>query len=157
MNSEKVPVITEEPYEGWLRYEIEGQKPWFKSPVPRTIIRSSGQLSEYLEREHAKNNLKEVTCDGFSFKRRMGLRVKSVSSTEDDHVSSSSREVLADDTQLGCCLSNNSTSSILNNLKRNGEVINHRRLLVNCASDIDTFRRNGRIQVNCGLLDNVSF
>ena len=38
------PVITEEPLPGWLRYETEGEKPWFRTPVPRMVIRDASKL-----------------------------------------------------------------------------------------------------------------
>ena len=42
------PIITEEPLPGWQRYEIEGQKPWFKTPAPRTVIRDAKKLQSFL-------------------------------------------------------------------------------------------------------------
>ena len=68
--------VTEEPSYGWIRIEVEGSKPYYKTPVPRTVIRDKGRLKEYLDKEHSKNRMVEVTEDMFSFKRRLGLRQK---------------------------------------------------------------------------------
>ena len=68
--------VTEEPSHGWIRIEVEGSKPYYKTPVPRTVIRDKGRLKEYLDKEHSKNRMVEVTEDMFSFKRRLGLRQK---------------------------------------------------------------------------------
>ena len=50
--------------------------PWFKSPVPRTVIRTSTMLKEYLDKEHKKNRMLDVDGSEFSFKRRYGLQEK---------------------------------------------------------------------------------
>ena len=60
MNLAKPPVITEEPVPGWLRYEVEGEKPWFKTPVPRTVIRDAIKLQDFLEKEHSNERMLEV-------------------------------------------------------------------------------------------------
>ena len=64
MSLDKLPLVTEEPYSGWLRYEIEGQRPWFKTPVPRIVIRNTGHLQEYLRKEHDKGNLLDINENG---------------------------------------------------------------------------------------------
>ena len=145
MNSNKVPVVTQEPFPGWFRYEIEGQKPWFQSPVPRTLIKSSGHLSEYLLREHAKGNMREVKAESFSFKRRMGLRVRSVSNVRRsiDKVTQS-RSVSFDDNKRK---SKSDQTSIIKNLTRNGEVIEHQKLLTSSACNLDTLRRERSLVV----------
>ena len=74
--TEKKQHISEEPAPGWLRFETEGSKPWFKSPVPRTVIRTSTMLKEYLDKEHKKNRMLDVDGSEFSFKRRYGLQEK---------------------------------------------------------------------------------
>ena len=45
--SEKLHV-TEEPLVGWLRVEVEGSKPWFKTQVSRTVIRNARMLQDFL-------------------------------------------------------------------------------------------------------------
>ena len=55
MNAAKNPEVSEdEPYVGWLRCEVSGEKPWYKTPFPRTIIRDHKKLLDYLEKEKAK-------------------------------------------------------------------------------------------------------
>ena len=71
--------MSEEPLPGWLRFEVEGSKPYFKTPVPRTIIRNARMLEDYLKKEHEKGRLQEVSGSEFSFKRRLGLKKKSKS------------------------------------------------------------------------------
>ena len=69
----KHEVVTEEPASGWLRYEVEGSTPWYKSPVPRTVLKSSRKVALFLEKEHAKGKMMDVNVNQFSFKRRLGL------------------------------------------------------------------------------------
>ena len=70
------PYISDEPASGWLRFEVEGEKPYFKSPVPRMVIRDRVKLAAYLEKEHAEGRMLDVVEDMFSFKRRLGLKRK---------------------------------------------------------------------------------
>ena len=74
-------VVTEEPLPGWLRYEIPGKAPFYKSPFPRTVIRTAAMLKEFLRKEHLAGRMKGVDGSEFSFKRRLGLKVKAVPST----------------------------------------------------------------------------
>ena len=71
---DKNPVITEEPLPGWLRHETEGEKPWFRTPVPRMVIRDASKLKGFLDKEHSQGRLLEIDGSQFSFKRRLGLR-----------------------------------------------------------------------------------
>ena len=66
--------ISEEPFNGWFRYERPGERPWYKSPVPRTVIRNGKMLKEYLLKERSQNRCLEVDESLFSFKSRFGLR-----------------------------------------------------------------------------------
>ena len=74
MSSARKPVITQEPLPGWLRLEVEGEKPLFKTPVPRTVIRDASKLREFLDKEHSNGRMLEIDGSEFSFKRRLGLR-----------------------------------------------------------------------------------
>ena len=69
-------VESEEPFPGWLRIEVEGKKPSYRSPFPRTTITSAAKLDEFLQKEHSGGRMKDVHRDHFSFKRRLGLRQK---------------------------------------------------------------------------------
>ena len=84
----KEPTVTEEPLPGWLRFETEGDKPWFKTPVPRTVIRDASKLQSFLGREHQHGRMLDVDGSEFSFKRRLGLQKKPVSSSSTTTVSS---------------------------------------------------------------------
>ena len=68
--------MTEEPYPGWLRFEIKGEKPYFKAPIPRTVIRDRVKLVNYLTKEQANGRMLEVDEGQFSFKRRFGLHTR---------------------------------------------------------------------------------
>ena len=68
--------VSDEPFPGWLKVEVEGQKPFYKTPFPRTIIRSGAMLKEYLAREQLAGRMDDVEIDKFSFKRKQAeLRV----------------------------------------------------------------------------------
>ena len=60
MSGDKDPHVTEEPLPGWQRFELEGQKPWFKTPVPRTVIRDAKKLQMFLEKEHQQGRMMDV-------------------------------------------------------------------------------------------------
>jgi len=108
-------VITEEPCSGWLRIEVEGEKPYYKTPVPRTVIRDKAKLNSYLDKEHAKNRMLDIQDDKFSFKRRLGLRNKRVSENEQRPPKDITTKKEPD--------------SIVERLTKSGKVINHRQLL----------------------------
>ena len=78
MNKAKHPSVTEEPLPGWQRFEVEGQKPWFKTPAPRAVIRDAKKLQSFLDKEHQQGRMLNVDGTEFSFKRRLGLQKKSV-------------------------------------------------------------------------------
>ena len=139
MNIDKVPVVTEEPYPGWLRYEVEGEKPWYRSPVPRTTIRNVGHLSEYLRKEQARNNMLDVSVSGFSFKRRFGLRTRSAPS-----VSTINKPITENDTNKSGIVK---PTSAVERLIRNSEPIDHRKLLSRAAGSLDSIRQQKEVQV----------
>ena len=136
MDLEKIPLVTEEPSAGWLRYEKEGEKPWFKTPVPRTVIRDASKLKIFLEKEHSLGRMLDVDVGLFSFKRRHGLRQKSV--TIAPSLSKSSTPF----TETGGAEKRVPEESILDRLTRNAEVLDHRKLLSNSSKMIDQFRQN---------------
>ena len=97
MPQEEEPIVTEEPVAGWLRYETPGARPFYKSPVPRTIIRDQKKLDTFLVKEHRQNRMLEITGTEFSFKRRYGLRIrKSSSSMSVDDSTQESASALTD-------------------------------------------------------------
>ena len=153
---EKVPVESEEPHPGWLRYEVEGSTPYYKSPVPRTVLRSARKLAQYLDIEHKKGNLLNVAVSDFSFKRRLGLKsskrgLTSYVASNKDVVScvKSSYELSVTDSrvsegddgkrnQLIVCKS----TSIVHRLSRSTEIVDHRKVLSAAAKNLDCSRVN---------------
>ena len=121
--------ILEEPAAGWLRYERPGEKPWYKSPVPRTVIRNAKILKDFLAKERSQQRCLEIDESLFSFKRRLGLRDKSSSST---NVSQSK----VGDTSLP------TPKSIVERLTRQGDIthLDHRKLLAGSAKSLDNAR-----------------
>ena len=140
MNLAKEPVVTEEPVPGWLRYEVEGKKPWFKTPVPRTVIRDAIKLQDFLEKEHSIGRMLEVDGKEFSFKRRFGLQKKQVSSDSSLQVlvgsdSEDNNEVTETSDKL---------STIVERLTRNTDIVDHKKLLSKSSKQVDDFRQNDR-------------
>ena len=127
MNLAKEPVITEEPLPGWLRYESEGGKPWFKTPVPRTVIRDSSKLQSFLEKEHRQGRMLEIDGSKFSFKRRFGLQKKPVSS---ENLELAGAGAVRKEESL----------SVVQRLTRNMEIMDHRKLLSKSSMKVDEFR-----------------
>ena len=80
MDEDPIRVETEEPFTGWLRVEVEGRKPSYRSPFPRTTITSAAKLGEFLEKEQSGGRMLDVDVSHFSFKRRMGLKKRSAPS-----------------------------------------------------------------------------
>ena len=60
MDEDPVRVETEEPFPGWLRVEVEGRKPSYRSPFPRTTITSAVKLGEFLEKEQSGGRMLDV-------------------------------------------------------------------------------------------------
>ena len=134
---DKVPVVTEEPFPGWLRYELEGNTPYYKSPVPRTVIKSARKLSLFLESERKKGNMKDVAVSDFTFKRRLGLK-KPIKELETSSISSLSESVISE----GECevQQTSEATSVIERLSRGTEVVDHRKLLSEAAKKLDSSR-----------------
>ena len=148
-NVQKKPVVSaDEPLPGWLRFEVEGQKPWFKTPVPRTVIRDGIKLQDYLEKEHSNGRMLEISGKEFSFKRRLGLRQKRAEAGHDVDVN----EETADE-DVGDNVTGLGSSSIVDRLTRSGNIVDHKKLLSNSAKEMDCFRRNDGYQTPTDFAD----
>ena len=79
--------LTEEPAVGWLRHEAEGERPYYKTPIPRTVIRDQVKLKSYLDKQHSQDQMLDIDVSMFSFKRRLGLREKKKVSSSNQHTS----------------------------------------------------------------------
>ena len=60
--------VEEESYPGWLRVEPQGQRPFYKTPFPQTVIRTATMLVEYLRKQNALEMMMEVDVEMFTFK-----------------------------------------------------------------------------------------
>ena len=138
MNTEKKAVVTEEPLPGWLRFEVEGQKPWFKTPIPRTVIRDGTKLDNYLDKEHKNGRMMEIDGKEFSFKRRLGLKSKSEDSNSEKIVDSSCDNTIKE----GDSETEKKSSDVVTRLTRTGDLVDHKKILSNSAKDLDSFRGN---------------
>ena len=148
MSLDKLPLVTEEPYPGWLRFEIEGQKPWYKTPVPRIVLRNTNHLREYLRKEQAKEKLLDVNENGFSFKRRLGLRAKSAPTLSSGKASSANGA----GSTIEDSLKGSKQFSSIERLIRSNEPVNHRKLLCQAATSVDTFRlKETQVKINLKL------
>ena len=145
MNPEKIPVVTEEPLPGWLRYEIEGQKPWFKTPVPRTVIRDATKLQDYLEKEHAKGRMCGVNGEEFSFKRRFLKKSRQVSSDSAVPEIVDAGSMATNECNEGVKRDDEATT-VVQRLTRDTEVVDHRKLLSRSSKVMDDFRMNDGYQ-----------
>ena len=150
MNLEKSPVVTEEPRPGWQRYEVEGAKPWFKTPVPRTVIRDAAKLEDFLEKEHGHGRMIDITGSEFSFKRRFGLRQKHVAG-RDRSVGSISDA--GEDSEEETIIAEAKSLSMVERLTRSTDIIDHRKLLSKSAKEIDDFRQNDGYQTPADFED----
>ena len=136
-----VPVVTEEPFPGWQRLEVEGSKPYYKSPFPRTTITSSAKLKQFLAKEHSVGRLLDVKDESqFSFKRRLGLRQRSSSeaagavAVQNLNLEPQAEDVASEAFDTG-------GRSVVELLTRNPEIIlDHRKMLSKEAKQVDTFR-----------------
>ena len=136
MNKVTEPIVTEEPLPGWLRFEPEGGRVWFKTPVPRTVIRDASMLKKFLDKEHSLNRMLDVNGNEFSFKRRYGLKQrKAPCSVAKDSVDD---EQEAEDVDAIEAQSDDKT--ILQRLSRNTDVVDHRKLLFFSSQKLDKFR-----------------
>ena len=137
MNLAKEPVITEEPLPGWLRFEAEGGRPWFKTPVPRIVIRDASKLKCFLEKEHSHGRLLEIDGSEFSFKRRYGLRKKTASCVSSFSDSNEPVDEADEPPEI-----HDEPSSIVQRLARNTEIMDHKKLLYESSKKVDDFRVN---------------
>ena len=136
-DNDTVEVETEEPLPGWLRYEREGEKPWYKTPIPRKIIRSAKMLREFVDKEKKAGRMAEIDLSGFTFKRRLGLRKKSCKPVpQDDSVQVEQGTLSSYSTIV------KPQQSIVERLTRNvsTEHLDHRKLLSNSSKLLDQFR-----------------
>ena len=130
-------VVTEEPLPGWLRYEISGRKPFYKSPFPRTVIRTTTMLTDFLKKEHASGRMLEVTGAEFSFKRRLGLKEKAGSSFEQSEAG------LPNNNTVNAVASQSEYEhrSVVNLLTRDTDkLVDHKMLLSKMAKQLDKVR-----------------
>ena len=137
-------IVTEEPLSGWLRYEKEGEKPWFKTPAPRVVIRDASKLRAFLDKEHNIGRMLDVNVNQFSFKRRLGLRQKkneTVAAKNDDQnddIAASVDEVAAlSDVRVYA-----TKEALVDKLTKRADILDHRKLLCSSSKEIDEFREN---------------
>ena len=153
--AKNLEISVEEPYVGWLRCEVPGEKPFYKTPFPRTVIRDQRKLLDYLEKEKANGKSLDVDPTKFSFKRRLGLKTKK----KQKNVADLTLPVSKDINEVTKC-SVSSSADILDRLSRDGTVVNHRQLLARAASSVDGFREatgvNGNTTSICQVQKKVS-
>ena len=125
-------IMSEEPLPGWQRFEKKGEKPWFKTPVPRMVIRSNTQLQTFLAKQHDQGQMLDISGKEFSFKRKYGLRRASSFIEPNVQSCSSPCDVPSSNGQ--------GQESIVERLTRNLEPIDHRKVLSNSAKKVDQFR-----------------
>jgi hypothetical protein len=138
MDEDPIRVETEEPFPGWLRVEVEGRKPSYRSPFPRTTITSAAKLGEFLEKEQSGGRMLDVDVSQFSFKRRMGLKKRSAPppppEADDTHDP-------ADAIQIPASNNVEKSRSVVELLTRDHEVdLDHRKMFSNLSKKIDAFR-----------------
>ena len=125
-------VVTEEPLPGWLRYEISGRKPF-----PRTVMRTTTMLTDFLKKEHASGRMLEVTGAEFSFKRRLGLKEKAGSSFEQSEAglpNNNTVKAVASQTEY-------EHRSVVNLLTRDTDkLVDHKMLLSKTSKQLDEVR-----------------
>ena len=131
--TEKHEVVTEEPAPDWWRYEVEGSTPWYKTPVPRTVLKSSRKVALFLEKEHSKGRMKDVDVSQFSFKRRLGLLKMHNSGSH--HSTQGLFETQTLDLQK-----KEPPKTIVERLTKSVEAVNHRKVLSEAAKSIDVSR-----------------
>ena len=147
MNGETKPVVTEEPLPGWLRFEQEGQKPYYKSPFPRTVMRAAAMMKDFLDKEHLDRRMTDVEGSEFSFKRRLGLKKKALElnpvALDLNPVLIQSEEAPDQEIVDGSIASKpmDEPRSIVDLLTRDpSKLTEHRKLLSNMSKQIDAFR-----------------
>ena len=133
-------VTTEEPFPGWLRCEVPGKTPFYKTPFPRTVLRSAAMLKEFLKKEHSAGRSMEITGNEFSFKRRFGLKEKTssrISTFNESEVQTSGQEISA-------CVDPKTVyeqRTVVELLTRDSDKsVDHRKLLSNMSRVLEEFR-----------------
>ena len=131
-------VVGEEPLPGWLRIETEGQKPYYKSPFPRTVIRTAAMLKEFLKKEHASGRMREVNGSEFSFKRRLGLKMKALPALTNLTEVVGSGEEAVGNMNFKSAYQHRTVVELLT--RDTGKIVEHRKLLSNMSRQLDEFR-----------------
>ena len=152
MDPPKEPA-TEEPYPGWLRIEKDGQRPFYKTPFPRTVLRSAAMLKDFLGKEKAAGRMNEIEEKQFSFKRRHGVQGKDVASpqildqVQGDAASPPELSMVPDNDAGEQNLSISEPKGLFKHrtvvellTREPDKSINHRKLLSNTAKLVDKFR-----------------
>ena len=130
----KEPTISEEPAPGWQRHETEGERPFYKTPIPRTVIRNKVRLNEYLEKEHMHGRMTDLDENNFSFKRRLGL------TSRKNSVSELSQEVTASNTSKSSDVCSTPSTTIVQRLTKNSVPVDHKKMLLDSCKMIDDMR-----------------
>ena len=137
-------VVTEEPYPGWQRHEVVGQRPYYKTPVPRTVIRSAAMLKEFLKKEQVVGRMIEIEVSRFSFKRRNGIKNKDANGSSSSVSSVTSNSNIINRDKLAEALVAkplHEQRDVVELLTRDTDkMVDHRKLLSNTSRQIDTFR-----------------
>ena len=131
-------IVSEEPAAGWQRFEVKGEKPYFKSPIPRMVIRDRVKLADYLKKEHDQGRMLDVVEEMFSFKRRLGLKRKK---------SDKSTEVLTESTAK----EETSCSSIVDRLTKCGKAVDHKKLMLESCIKLDQLRISDSFETPCNF------
>ena len=138
---------TEEPYPGWQRYEVAGQRPYYKTPVPRTVIRSAAMLKEFLDKEKKVDRMRDVDVSKFSFKRRHGIKrdVPSSSCNVNSVTMASNKVWLTEVAEASSVKTPDEQRDVVDLLTRETDkIVDHKKLLSNTSKQIDAFRsKNG--------------
>ena len=131
--------MVEEPFVGWLRIELEGQKPYYKSPYLRTVLRSAAMLKNFLAKERAGGRMIEVEESRFSFKRKHGVNVKSVAiSPVPIEVYGAAPDVQVLDAVSDGMFEHRTAVELLT--RDPAKITNHKKLLSNTAKQVDKIR-----------------
>ena len=134
-------VVTDEPLPGWLRCEVPGQKPYYKTPFPRTVIRSAAMLKDFLEKEHASGRFEEISGAEFTFKRRLGLKVNVPPPTLTTSPVNLSPQPIHEAANILEPEPVYEHRTVVDLLTRDaGKPVNHRRLLSNMSRVLEEFR-----------------
>ena len=140
--------VTEEPLPGWLRVEKEGQKPCYKSPFPRTVIRSAAMLKEFLAKEQAAHRMIGIDVSKFSFKRRFGIKTKAA----DIPPGPSNDGIVATGAEGPVNNSNSNHRTVVDLLTRDPDkLLDHRKLLSQMSKKIDGFQPQDVYQKSTNL------